>query len=82
MEGLITDRLAYCSDCETLRPFFEGAIPTLPDSKNQRPSTDYVCATCYTIIATFEYVNSEEFKTAAQDIHDEELKASTLTPRA
>jgi hypothetical protein len=74
MEGLKRDRLAYCENCKTMRPFFEGNIPTVPDSKDTRPGSDYVCAVCYTIIATFERVTPKEFETAAQDIEDPELQ--------
>ena len=74
MEGLVRDRLAYCDNCRTMRAFFEGNIPPLPDGKDTRPGTDYVCATCYNIIATFEQVTPEEVTTAAQDIDDQHLK--------
>jgi len=74
MEGLITDRLAYCDNCNTMRPYFERNIPPLPGSNDHRPGTDYICATCYSIIATFEQVTPEEFRTAAQDIDDPQLK--------
>ena len=32
MEGLFTDRLAYCDNCKTVRAFFEGHIPPVPES--------------------------------------------------
>ena len=41
---------------------------------DKRPGTDYICATCYNIIATFETVTPEEFRSAAQDIEDPQLK--------
>ena len=75
MEGLVRDRLAYCENCRTMRAFFEGGTPPVP-GKSTRPGSDYVCATCYTIIATFERVTTEEFTTAAQDIDDPTLKES------
>jgi hypothetical protein len=74
MEGLIKDRLAYCDNCSGMRPFFEGNIPPVPDSTDKRPGTDYVCAVCYSIIATFEHVTPEEFTTAAQKIEDPQLQ--------
>jgi len=33
-----------------------------------------VCSICYTIIATIEYVNPEEFRTASKRISDPQLK--------
>jgi hypothetical protein len=75
MEGLVKDRLAYCDNCKTMRAFFEGNIPAVEGATDQRPGADYVCATCYTIIATFETVTPEEFRTAAQDIDDPDLNA-------
>ena len=74
MEGLVTDRLAYCDNCNTMRPFFAGNIPPVEDSTDTRPGSDYVCATCYNIIATFETVTPEEFQVAAQDIDDPDLQ--------
>lgn len=74
MEGLVKDRLAYCDNCNTMRAFFEGKIPPVPGSNDTRPGTDYVCATCYNIIATFEQVTPEEFTTAARDIDDPDLQ--------
>jgi hypothetical protein len=74
MEGLVTDLLAYCDNCDTMRPFFEGNIPPVEGPTDKRPGTDYVCAICYNIIATFETVTPEEFKTAAQDIEDPQLQ--------
>ncbi len=74
MEGIVKDRLAYCENCQTMRPFFEGNIPLIPDSKDKRPGSDYVCGVCYSIIATFETVTPEEFATAAQEIEDPQLK--------
>jgi hypothetical protein len=73
MEGLIKDRLAYCDNCNTMRPFFEGNIPPVEGSGGNRRGADYVCAICYNIIATFETVTPEEFNTAAQDIEDLDL---------
>ena len=60
-----------------MRAFFEGNIPPVPASSDTRPGSDYVCATCYTIIATFEQVTPEEFRTAPQDIDDPNLKTAT-----
>jgi len=74
MEGLIKDRLAYCDNCNTMRPFFEGNIPPVERSGGHRPGADYVCTICYNIIATFETVTPEEFNTAAQDIEDPDLQ--------
>ena len=77
MEGLVRDRLAYCENCKMMRAFFEGNIPPVPGGMDKRPGSDYVCATCYSIIATFEQVTPEEFRTAAQDIDDPHLKATS-----
>ena len=74
MEGLITDRLAYCDNCNSMRAYFEANIPRVEGSTDKRPGTDYICATCYNIIATFETVTPEEFRSAAQDIEDPQLK--------
>jgi len=76
MEGLVRDRLAYCDNCKTKRAFFEGNIPLIPGGRDTRPGSDYVCATCYNIIATFEQVTPEEFSAAAHDIDDPHLKAN------
>ena len=76
MEGFIRDRLVYCENCQTMRAFFEGNIPLIPGGRDTRPGSDYVCATCYTIIATFEQVTPEEFRSAAQDIDDPDLKTA------
>ena len=82
MEGLVRDRLASCDNCRTMRVFFEGNVPVLPDSIDSRPGSDYVRATCYTIIATFVQVTPEEFRVAAQDIDDPNLKKRTLARKA
>ena len=74
MAGLVTDRLAYCDNCDIMRPFFAGNIPPVEGATNARQGTDYVCAVCYNIIATFETVTPEEFRTAAQDIEDQQLQ--------
>ena len=79
MEGLFTNRLAYCDTCKTMRVFFEAKIPSLDGATNKRPATEYVCATCYWIIATFEHVTAEEFKAATKDIDSPELRKSLLT---
>jgi len=57
-----------------MRPFFEANIPPVEGATNQRPGTDYMCAICYTIIATFETITTEEFTKAAQAIEDPQLK--------
>ena len=72
-EGLVKDRLAYCENCQSMRPFFEGNIPLIPGGKDTRPGMDYVCGVCYSIIATFEQV-TPKFATAAQEIEDPQLK--------
>ena len=51
-----------------MRPFFEGKIPHVEGSLNTRRGSDYVCAVCYNIIATFEHVKPEEFAEAAKAI--------------
>jgi len=57
-----------------MRAFFEGKIPAVDGATNERPSHDYICATCYQIIATFETVTPEEFQVAAQAIDDPDLE--------
>jgi hypothetical protein len=79
MDGLFRERLAYCDNCKTMRAYFEGTIPPVPDSKDTGIGSDYVCATCYSIIATFTTVTPEEFAVAAEEIHDDDLKRSLLT---
>lgn len=81
MEGLVRDRLAYCENCQTMRAFFEADVPPIPGEQDTRHGTDYVCVICLSIIATFQTVTPEEFKTAAQDIEDDDLKKSAQDPR-
>ena len=56
----------YCGDCKMMRPYFEAAIPHLPS--DPRRTSEYVCAACASIIATFQHVTPEEVTAATNAI--------------
>ena len=76
MDAVIQDRLAYCDNCQQMRPVFQAEVPILPESSNKRPAYDYVCGVCYNIVATFEIVTQAEWQEAAKEASFDMTKAA------